>query len=56
MRRKLKQEEFEEHWKEITYQLELEGLKPDAEDKESMRQVLMGEAPLSTLREIKNKG
>ncbi len=36
-------EEFEEHWKQIKYQLEIEGLKPSTKDKEAIRKVLTGE-------------
>ncbi|GGM34550.1 hypothetical protein GCM10011351_20640 [Paraliobacillus quinghaiensis] len=41
--------EFEEHWKEINYQLEIEGLKPTTEDKEAIRKVLTGEMDIKRL-------
>ncbi len=45
----ISKKQFEIHWKQIVYQLEIEGLKPNAEDKEAMRKVMMGEAPLSEI-------
>lgn len=42
-------DEFEEHWKQIKYQLEIEGLKPTSEDKEAIRKVLTGEMDIKHL-------
>lgn len=42
-------EEFEEHWKHIKYQLEIEGLKPSQKDKEVIRKVLTGEMDIRHL-------
>ena len=44
----ISKEQFENNWKQVKYQLELEGLNPTEADKEVMRKVAMGEMPMQS--------
>lgn len=47
----ISQERFDENWKHVKYQLELEGFHVTEKDKEVMRKVAIGEKPRKYLSE-----
>ncbi|MFZ3580317.1 hypothetical protein [Virgibacillus sp. DJP39] len=53
----ISQEQFEKNWRQVKYQLELEGFNVTEEDQEAVRKVTMGEMPREQLVEdlMKNR-